>query len=190
LIYVGVGWNQRGGVFAPVYKFRSIIAPAAATEEESSNAERDTENYNIMTTWQENMVLGQGFGHAFHEYSPSNDFAQSNFGRVGHNSILWVLWIGGIVGFTGIFGYLLVAVFLLGRTLRFATDWQDRAALLISLSIILTYLLQSFGDMGTQSAVIDFFVAIAIAIVGRMSTRWGIWREPVELPTEASPDTA
>jgi O-Antigen ligase len=183
-IYVVAGWNQRGGVFAPVHKIRTIVAPEAATEEESSNAERDTENYNIVTTWKENMFLGQGFGHAFHEYSPSNDFGQSNFGHVGHNSILWVMWIGGVVGFTGIFGYLIVALFLLGRTLHVARDWHDRVALLVSLSIVMTYLLQAFGDMGTQSALIDFCVACAMAIIGRTSTKWGVWaREPAELPT-------
>jgi hypothetical protein len=178
-LYFAVGWNQKGGVFAPVYKVKSIIAPDAATEEESSNAERDTENYNIMTTWKENMFLGQGFGHAFHEFSPSNDFGQSNFGHIGHNSVLWVMWIGGVVGFTGVFGYLIVAIYFLGRTLRLARDWKDRAALLVSLSIITTYLLQAFGDMGTQSALIDFCVACAIAVIGRLATRWGVWRNQI-----------
>ncbi len=27
----------------------------------------------------------------------------SNFGHVGHNSILWLWWIGGLWGYTGVF---------------------------------------------------------------------------------------
>ncbi len=188
LLYMAAGWNARHSpVFAPVQKVRSIIAPAQETEENSSNVERDIENYNIVTTWKENMFLGQGFGHAFREFVPSNDFSQSSFGHVGHNSILWVLWIGGVIGFTGVFGYIAVALYFLGRTLQVATDWKDRVALLAALSIILTYLLQAFGDMGTQSALIDFFVGCALAIIGRLATRWGVWRE---VPSEQPATTA
>ncbi len=177
LLYCAVGWNQTTGkAFGPVQKLRSIVAPAENTEEESSNVERDIENYNIMKSWEQNMFFGQGFGHAFTEYVPSNDFRQSAFGHVGHNSILWLLWIGGIVGFTAVFGYLAVGLFLLGRALPVTSDWRQRVALLVSSGIIVTYLMQAFGDMGTQSIMFDFFVGIALAIAGRLATRAGVWR--------------
>ncbi len=179
LAYVAVGWNvSNGRFFAPVQKVRSIFSPQVNSEEESSNLERDIENYNIMTTWKENMIIGQGFGHAFKEHVAGYDFGQSNFGHVGHNSILWLLWIGGLLGFTGVLLYLAVALYFLGRTFERSRDWRERAALLVSLSIILTYLLQAFGDMGTQSALIDFFVASAVAIIGRLATRNQAWRLP------------
>ncbi|MFZ5446251.1 MAG: hypothetical protein ACOZQL_40060 [Myxococcota bacterium] len=177
LLYVGAGWNTQGGkLFGPVQKFRSIVAPAQASEEESSNVERDIENFNLMKTWEMNMIVGQGFGHAFREFVPSNDFSQSNFGRVGHNSILWLLWIGGIVGFTGVLLYIGVAMFFLGRTLPRATDWRERASLLVALSIFLTYLLQAFGDMGTQGVMFDFFLGTALAIIGRAATHHRVWQ--------------
>ncbi len=176
LLYTAAGWNSHSTVFAPVHKLRSIVLPEEDTEEESSNVERDIENFNLMKSWEQNMLFGRGFGHAFAEFIPSNDFRQSNFGHVGHNSILWLLWIGGIVGFTGVLGYLAVGFFFLGRALERTGEWRERVALLVALSIMLTYLMQAFGDMGTQSVMFDFFVGTALAIVGRLATKHGVWR--------------
>ena len=131
------------------------------------------------------MFFGQGFGHAFTEFVPSNDFRQSAFGHVGHNSILWLLWIGGIFGFTAVFGYLAVGLFLLGRALPVTVDWRQRVALLVSVGVIVTYLMQAFGDMGTQSIMFDFFVGIALAIAGRLATRAGVWRLSIRAPQPA-----
>jgi hypothetical protein len=176
LLYAGAGWNTKGGsFFRPVQKVRSIVAPVADSEEESSNVERDIENFNLLKSWERDMFVGQGFGHAFTEFLPSNDFAQSNFGHVGHNSILWLLWIGGLSGFTAILMYLGVAAFFAARTLRRTTEFRDRAALLVALGVLLTYLNQAFGDMGLVSVQFVFFVAAAIAIIGRLATRHGAW---------------
>ena len=178
LLYTAVGWNQPNRkIFGPVQKMKSIVAPVENSEEESSNVERDIENFNLMKSWEQNMFLGQGFGHAFTEYLPSNDFRQSAFGHIGHNSILWLLWIGGIVGFTCVLGYLAVGLFFLGRTLRLTFGWRERVGLLVSAGIIVTYLMQAFGDMGTQSVMFDFFVGSALAITGRLATKANAWRE-------------
>ncbi len=174
LLYMAAGWNAHGGVFAPVAKVRSIVAPAEDTEEESSNVERDIENYNITKSWEQNMFLGQGFGHAFDEYIPSNDFSQSRFGHIGHNSILWLLWIGGITGYTGVLLYLAFVVFLIGRTLQKTQVQSERVGLMMALGIVLTYLMQSFGDMGMLSIQFAFFMGSAIAITGRLAVRHNV----------------
>ncbi|MFO0600858.1 MAG: hypothetical protein U0228_36445 [Myxococcaceae bacterium] len=174
-LYMAAGWNSHSGVFGPVQKVRSIIAPAEDTEEESSNVERDIENFNLMKSWERNMLFGQGFGHAFTEFLPSNDFRQSNFGHVGHNSILWVLWIGGVFGFTGVLLWVAIALFFLGRTLPRTDDWRERTALYVSLAAIVTYLMQAFGDMGTQSIMFTFFTGVAVATIGRLAMKHGAW---------------
>lgn len=178
LLYTAVGWNARGGIFKPVAKVRSIIAPAADTEEESSNVERDIENFNLLKSWERDPMLGQGFGHAFNEFLPSNDFAQSAFGHIGHNSVLWLLWIGGIFGFFGVWLYLGITSFFFARALRLASDVSERVGLLVAIGVIITYLLQSFGDMGTQAMQFVFFVSVAVAIIGRSASRHGVWRAP------------
>ena len=81
-------------------------------------------------------------------------------------------------------GYLAVALFFLGRALPSTADWRERVALLVSLSVIVTYLMQSFGDMGTQSEMFDLFVGTALAIIGRLATRVNAWKVPVELPVQ------
>lgn len=178
VLYVGVGWNARGGVFKPVQKIRSIVAPAEDSEEESSNVERDIENYNITKSWEANMFLGQGFGHAFHEFTPSNDFSQSRFGHIGHNSVLWLLWIGGITGYTSVLLYITVAVYFLALALRRASDYRERIGLFVALSIILTYLNQAFGDMGMLSMQFDFFMSVAVAIGGRLAVKHRVMTGP------------
>lgn len=178
LVYTAVGWNARGGIFKPVVKVRSIIAPAADTEEESSNVERDIENFNLLKSWERDPILGQGFGHAFKEFLPSNDFAQSSFGHIGHNSVLWLMWIGGIFGFFGVWLYLGITSFFFARALRRASDVSERVGLLVAIGVIITYLLQSFGDMGTQAMQFVFFVSVAVAIIGRSASRHGVWRAP------------
>lgn len=178
LLYLAAGWNSHSGIFKPVAKVRSIVAPTADSEEESSNVERDIENFNIAKSWERNMVFGQGFGHAFDEFIPSNDFAQSRFGHIGHNSVLWLLWIGGIVGYTGVLLYLAVAVFLIGRTLPRAPLWSERAALAVGLGIVLTYLMQAFGDMGMLGIQFAFFVSVAVAVAGRLAVRHEVLAVP------------
>ncbi len=175
LLYMAAGWNSSSGVFKPVAKIRSIVAPAESSEENSSNVERDIENYNLLKNWEQHPLFGRGFGHAFSEFVPSNDFAQSNYGRVGHNSVLWLLWIGGIVGLTGVWLYLGIAAFFCARALARSHRPLNRAALLVSLGILLTYLLQAFGDMGTQSIQMAFFVSVAVATIGRLATQVGAW---------------
>jgi hypothetical protein len=189
LVYTAVGWNARGGIFVPVVKLRSIVAPAAESEEESSNVERDIENFNLIKSWERDLWLGQGFGHAFTEFIPSNDFAQSNFGHIGHNSVLWLLWIGGVVGFFGVWFYVAVAVYLFARTLHVTAPPLERVALWTSMAVIITYLLQAFGDMGTQSIQFAFFVSSALAVIGRGASRHAVWqwRPARPQPVEAMP---
>jgi O-Antigen ligase len=178
LLYLSVGWNREGQrAFALAQTVRSLVSPVEGSKNESSNVERDIENYNLVRSWRGNAVFGQGFGHAFTEYLPSNDFKQSNFGHIGHNSLLWLLWIGGIFGFTGMLLYVGVALFFFTRTLQRATATNERAALLIALSVMVTFLNQCFGDMGTQSTELAFFVALAVAIIGRLATKHGAWVE-------------
>jgi hypothetical protein len=74
--------------------------------------------------------------------------------------------------------YLGVAAFFAARALRRTTEFRDRAALLVALGVLLTYLNQAFGDMGLVSMQFVFFVAAAIAIIGRLATRHGAWPSP------------
>jgi hypothetical protein len=194
--YVAIGWNIKDGgfVFAPVQAVRAVVAPDEGSKDKESTEERNIENYDMVRTWSENMVFGQGFGHHFKEFRPVYDFHQSGLGLQGHNSILWSMWVGGLVGFTGIFLHLAVTLFLLGRTYRRATAPFERAALVVALSAIITYLNQAFGDMGTQSIQMGCFAALATTVVAQFSLLTGAWlegaapeRDAAQPPLKAQP---
>jgi hypothetical protein len=181
-LYMAAGWNARfGAVFAPVQVVRSLISPEENTKAGSSSVERDIENFDILKSWEENMLLGRGFGFHFTEYLPTFDFSQSGFGQVGHNSVLWLWWIGGPLGFTGVLGFLVVSFYLVRRCLAATRVWSERVALFAAMSILITYLTQGFGDMGFNSSEIAFFVAAAVAITGQYATRLNVLRPPTQV---------
>jgi len=174
--------HVRRGFFRPVAEVRAILAPRAETDDAGSNAERDIENFNISKSWQSHMFFGQGFGHAFTQFVPANDFSQSRFGQIGHNGILWLLFLGGVFGFTGVLLYLAVAVFLIGLTLKRTGVFRERVALLVALSVFITYLMQAFGDMGLISSQFAFFVGVSVAIAGRLAAKHGVLVPEAEAP--------
>jgi len=95
---------------------------------------------------------------------------------------LWLLWIGGVVGFGVVLFYLAVTAYLIARVLRYSGAWRERVALLASLSIILTYLFQAFGDMGLVNSQFCFFVSGAVAIAGRLAARYRVLERRLPAP--------
>lgn len=182
-LYIVAGWNSHSKAFMPVAKLKSVVATDEDTDEGASNLERDFENYNILTSWRHSgLLFGEGFGHHFREYIPVFDFRQSGFGLIGHNTILWLLWIGGVVGFGVVLFYLAVTAYLIARVLRYSRAWRERVALLASLSVILTYLFQAFGDMGLVNSQFCFFVSAAVAIAGRLAARYRVLERRLPAP--------
>jgi len=174
--YLLLGWDQEGvRGFGLAQTIRSLVAPVEGSKHESSNVERDIENYNLIKSWEASPLVGQGFGHAFIEYLPSNDFSQSNFGHVGHNSLLWLLWIGGVLGFSGVLLYLGVGIYFFARAFRRIRAPDERAALLVAVSALIVFVNQCYGDMGTQSIQIVLFVGVALTVIGALATRGGAW---------------
>jgi hypothetical protein len=91
---------------------------------------------------------------------------------------LWLLWIGGAVGFLGVWLYLGVACFFFARALRQTSVLHERIGLLVSSSVIITYLLQSFGDMGALSMMFVFFVSATLGVIGKTVIRTVPWHVP------------
>jgi len=59
LLYGRVGWNSQSAVFSPVQKVRSMVD----ADRDASTLWRDLENFNLISTYADNPVLGSGFGH-------------------------------------------------------------------------------------------------------------------------------
>jgi hypothetical protein len=171
-LYLAAGRYKSTGIFKPASLVMSV-----ADQKDASSKTRDIENYNLIQTLTANKVLGSGWGHEYHElvvaYDISNVFAQYRY--IAHNSVLWLFSIGGAVGFTFLWFPLVVGVFLARRSYYFARNEADRTIASVTLSVILAYIIQAWGDMGTQSATTTFILAWALAATGKLAVATGAW---------------
>jgi hypothetical protein len=174
VLYIATGWEQSGVAFLPVQTFKSVLF---GESEYKGPDYRDMEDFNLMMTWNRNPVLGSGFGHKFEEpiKMPDISFAMPNYQYQPHNTVLWMWGVAGVFGFTGIFMYLSVGVFLAARSYRLAKAPRDRMVALVAISVIIQYWMQCYGDMGTNSWIGAFLMGVSLALVGRLAVRVGAW---------------
>lgn len=173
-LYVGAGWNSGARVFAPVQTLRSIIDGQAA---EGHLDYRDIENWDLLMTWRARPLLGSGYGHVFLEPIKLPNIAHvfPTYGFHPHNSLLGLFAFGGVVGFTGLWLYLAVTVFLAARAYRHTTEPAYRESALVAMGMVLTYANQCFGDMGVISWICTFIIAATVAHTGKLAVAVGAW---------------
>jgi O-antigen ligase len=125
-------------------------------------------------------VLGRGWGHEFDEIIPLPDISHAfaDYRYHPHNSVLGMLAFGGVVGFSGLWGWISVAVFLTVRSYHRAREPIQRAGALVAMGVIVAYTNQCFGDMGTISWLGTLLIAMAATCVGKVATLTGAWPSP------------
>jgi len=180
--YVVVGWSSSAKVFKPVQAIRTVVAPAeggGGSSADSSTEFRFQENFNLVQTWRANPVLGAGFGHEYHEVIRLPDISRfmPDYRYQPHNGILWLLGIGGLLGFSAMFLFLGVTAFLAARAYHAAVRPAERAVMLVGLSSVIAYLNQVYGDMGSQSYTSVWTLAPLVAVVGQVAMSSGGWKE-------------
>ncbi|MCU0691704.1 MAG: O-antigen ligase family protein [Polyangiaceae bacterium] len=161
--YLLIGWNRTGGIWGPA---ATIASMAQGHGRDASTATRDIENYNLVLTWKSNLLLGQGWGHAYYEVSEAYSITQffENYRYVAHNGVLWLASNAGIVGLTGLWMAYAGTAFFAARASRRLPHGLERAFALWSFSIVPIALVQAYGDMGFQCwhAVVQLSLATAI----------------------------
>jgi O-antigen ligase len=174
-LYLAAGWNSSAGIFKPAQTVRSLVSADA----DRSTATREIENFNLYWTLKQNPLIGTGLGHEYIELSRADDISSifPQYRYIPHNSLLGLWAFGGVVGFTCIWAPLLVAVFLSVRSYRFARGPGDRTAALTVITVIFTFAIQAYGDMGLQSWIGVVLVAAALAVAGKLSVAVGAWPE-------------
>lgn len=189
--YTLLGWSSQSKIFKPVQVVRSVVAnDASGSDADSSTEFRNQENYNLIRTWMPNPVFGSGFGHEYNEVILLPDISRffPAYRFVPHNSVLWLWGIGGVVGFSGIWLFLVLGVMLAARGYRAAKVPEDRAAALVCICIVVSFLNQAFGDMGTQSWISVFLVAPAVVMGAKLAVSTGAWpAHRLQLRTGARP---
>lgn len=174
VLYCAVGWNSGSTIFAPVRTIRSMTD----SDLDRSTFYRDSENYNLVYTFQSNPLLGTGFGHPFELAVPLDDIS-SNFREwryLPHNSILGLWAFTGMLGFTGLFWAPVCGLLLAARSYRMTHSPNERIAASIAMGSIAVYFLHCWGDIGFTEPKSIFLVGAAIAIAGQLAITSGAWR--------------
>jgi hypothetical protein len=175
LVYVIAGRNHGD---SPVFKPAAAIA-SVFTQKDRSSATRDIENFNLIQTLKANRILGTGFGHEYIELVHADDIsgAFALYRYIGHNSVLWLWSVSGVVGFTAFWMFLAVGVFYAARAYRHAELPRERSGAIVSMACILAYIIQAWGDMGAQSWMGVFVLALALVTAGKLAVTTGAWRQ-------------
>ncbi|HZX95207.1 MAG TPA: O-antigen ligase family protein [Myxococcales bacterium] len=173
LVYMVAGWSSSSGIFAPVQTVRSMIDPTS----DSSTEYREIENLNLIFTLGSHPLLGPGFGHEYLEAVPLPDISETfhAYRYHPHNALLGLWAFTGMIGFSGLWVMLVVAVFLAARAHRRAKSPAERAAALSCIAAVIIYTNQVFGDIGLVSWTGVFLVAPAMAVAGKLAVATGAW---------------
>ena len=202
VVYVVVGWDRPGPLFAPLRAFSTTTGEG----EDVSSIARNEESMNLAYTFLGNPLLGTGWGHPYRQmsstYTGSYSGEKSRFWQypyLPHNSLVGIAAFGGVVGLFGIWLVVPVTAFLAARAHHRATRTVDRAAAMAALCFLPAYGVDAFGDVGFNGLTSGLLLGVAMATAGKVSAWTDAWptrasrsRAPSALPLRpvAAPDRA
>jgi hypothetical protein len=178
VVYVLVGWAHPSQIFTPVQLVRGLVMDTRTDGSvDRSTLYRDAENYNLVTTFRANPVLGSGFGHPFDRVARLDDISLGfrEFAYLPHNSILGLWAFGGAIGFTSIFALPIIALFLAARAHAHAEQAGEAIAASGAIGCIGAYVLHAWGDIGFTEPESIFLVGLAVAVAGQTALSTGAW---------------
>jgi O-Antigen ligase len=182
VVYVVVGWNRPGPLFAPL---RAVSTTTGEGEDVSSIA-RNEESMNLVYTYLENPLLGTGWGHPYREISSSytGSFGEKSrfwqYPFLPHNSLVGIAAFGGVVGLVGIWLVVPMTAFLASGSYRRAARSVDRAASMAALCFLPAYGVDAFAYISCHGLTSGLLLSVAMATAGKVSAWTGAW------PTRAS----
>ncbi len=172
LPYLALARHRPTGIFGPGNKLVSAIE-----QKDGSSATRDIENFNLIVTAKQHRVIGTGWGHEYVEQIKGEDISKffPQYRYIAHNSVLWLLSIGGFVGFTLLWLPIVVGVYFAARGKAFARTQEERVAAYAVLAIVASFLLQAWADMGVVSWTSSGLLACALVVGGKLAVANGGW---------------
>jgi len=167
VVYLVVGWSASHPIFGPVQTVRSVVE-----QDDDSSKTRDIENYNLISTLKASPVIGSGFGHEYREVVQAlrvdHIFAQYKY--IAHNSVLWLLSIGGWIGFAAVWLIFPVTVLVALRAFAECADPIERTIAYGAIVSVLAFIVQAWGDMGLQSWMGALLVSAFMGATGAIWT--------------------
>ncbi|WP_395813036.1 exopolysaccharide repeat unit polymerase [Archangium minus] len=184
--YIAVGWKNPSGIFGPVGTIKSMLVGENLAKGQMDY--RDIENFDVVHTWNRNPILGTGWGHTFDEILklPDISHAFADYLYHPHNSVLGMFAFGGVVGFSGLWLWIPVGVFLAVRAYHRAHEPMQRAGGLVALSVFVVYTQQCFGDMASISWMGSVLSAMAVTCASKLAVVTNAWPSALEARKEFS----
>ena len=177
LVYVAVGWNVQSRVFRPVQTIRSMVEPQRLDGSiDRSTLFRDVENYNLIYTFQQNPVVGRGFGHGFDSPVPNDLRGFKEYAYLPHNSVLGLMGFAGGLGVLGLLAPIVVALFLAARTHGMTKTPEISMAAMVVIANLGAYLVHMWGDIGFTEPTSIFTVGPSLAVASQVAVSTGAWR--------------
>ena len=173
IAYVAAGWGRPVGIFKPV----GSISTMFGENQDVSSIMRDIENYNLMRTLKVNPLLGVGWGNQYVEevqaYDISSIFPQYRY--LPHNSLLGAVAFTGMLGFGGIWLIVPTTALFHTKVYALASNKIARAAALGCLLVMITCVIEMWGDVGFQSLTVNTTMGIAVGLAARLPVLTELW---------------
>ena len=172
-LYVGVGWNSDGRIFAPLQTLRGV----SDTSYDHSAYWREVENWNIAMSMRERPVLGLGLGGRYTEHMFNDDISSlyREYREWPHNTVLGLLLLLGLFAFTAVWSLSAAALFLAFRSYRVAVAPEHRAAALACVAMLVACHVLGYGDTGAHYPQYKIFLGLALAVASKLAVVTGAW---------------
>jgi hypothetical protein len=163
--YFVVGASSDNPFFALAKAFSSV-----SSSSDSSSETRDIENYNLYITLKHAVVAGTGYGNEYEEFIVADDISGGHalYRYIPHNSVLWLVSVGGILFFHLIWLPNGAMAYFAYRGYHRATNAYERTTALSAVCVLFIYMFQAWGDMGISTYTAGMVFAVGYAIAGRI----------------------
>ena len=184
VVYLAIGANRPRGIFKPAAMIMSV-----GKQKDASSQTRDIENFNLIQTLKPHIFAGSGWGYEYNEVVRADDISKffPQYRYIAHNSVLWLVSIGGMIGFAILWIPFAVAMFMGMRSYRMAEDWQDRVAASTAVAVLGMFIVQAWGDMGTQGMMSGQVICVALMVIGKLAYSTGAWPRGTKIFGEKAP---
>ncbi len=152
-LYLAIFWNDAGMLGLPARALKSQFLPQQASlRDQSSDAYRRTENYDVYYTIRKAPLTGIGFGQMFNMVVPLPDISFFIWYQyITHNSIGWLWMKTGIGGFVALLFLVGIAIMNSLRALFRMPDGTMRAVVLTAVLYIIMHFIYAYVDMSWES---------------------------------------
>lgn len=172
LIYVAAGWNSGSKIFSPVRTLRGV----SDTSHDTSAYWREVETWNIAVSMRETFLIGKGLGGEYTEYMPNDAISYEEYREWPHNTVIGLLMLMGLLGFTAQWVFLPCVLLLAVRSYWMARSVDERLLALACTSAIISCFVMSWGDTGAHFPQYKILAALATVFAAKLAVATGAWK--------------